>query len=45
MSVGDLCHSGPAALSGENDDSWSVTLHVGDMTDWTARPITVTSRP
>ncbi|WP_030057947.1 MULTISPECIES: hypothetical protein [Streptomyces] len=24
-------------------DSWSFTLYVGDMTDWTAHPITITT--
>ncbi|RKT15993.1 hypothetical protein BX285_0317 [Streptomyces sp. 1114.5] len=26
-------------------DDWSFTLYVGGMTDWTAHPITITTRP
>ncbi|MET8543547.1 hypothetical protein ABZW03_23285 [Kitasatospora sp. NPDC004799] len=26
------------------NDSWSVTLYVGGMTDWTAHPITITTQ-
>ncbi|MER7580465.1 hypothetical protein [Kitasatospora sp. NPDC097691] len=25
------------------DGSWSITLYVGEMTDWTAHPITITT--